>query len=55
MESLLPYFIEFNKDGNILSKNYTNYCTIGEPNQQPIIMIIYSKNTFSFNDNYQKI
>lgn len=44
MKSLLPYFIEFKKDGKILPKEYLSNCIVRGLDQQPIIMIIYNEN-----------
>lgn len=40
---LLPYFVEFFKNGSILEKDYSDDCAIEGPNQKPIIIIIYDK------------
>lgn len=53
--SLLPYLVKFKKDSTIIPKEYPNNCTVGGPNQQPVIMIIYDKNTFSVHDSWQNI
>ena len=55
MKSLLPYFVEFQDDGIILLKEYPKDYAVGWPNQQPIIIIAYDKNTFSANYSYQKV
>ena len=55
IKSLLPYFIEFKKDGTIISKEYLDDYIVEGPNWQLIIMIVYDENTFSVNHNCQKI
>ena len=55
MKSLLPYFVEFEKDGKILRKEYLNDCVVREPDRRPIIMITYYESTFSANDSWRKI
>ena len=50
MKSFLSYFVEFEEDDKILSKEYPSHCAVGGPDQQPIIMIIYDKSTFFTND-----
>ena len=55
MKLLLPYFVEFSDDGSILPKTYSEDCALGGPSWRPIIMITYDKNTFSANDDQQKL
>ena len=55
IKSLLFYFIKFFKDGLIFFKIYCNNYIIGKFNQKFIIIIIYNKNIFFTNDDYQKI
>ena len=55
MKSLLPYFVEFQDNGTILSKEYTEDFVIKRPNRQLIIMIICGKSIFLVNNSYSKI
>lgn len=50
MKLLLPYFIEFQDDDIILSKDQFKDYIVNEPNQYLIIIIIYDENTFSANN-----
>lgn len=55
MRLLLPYFVEFSKDGLILTKFYFEDYAVARTNQKPIIRITNSKSIFSINDNRRKI
>lgn len=55
MKLFLPFFVKFEEDVSILSKEYASDCTIKSLNQQLIIRIIYDESTFSMNDSWQKI
>lgn len=55
MKIFFSYFVEFDKDKSILSKNYFKDCIVSEPNKRPIIMIIQNKNIFLIIDGQQKI
>ena len=50
MKLFLPFFVKFEEDVSILSKEYASDCTIKSLNQQLIIRIIYDESTFSMND-----
>ena len=47
IKSLLLYFVEFEEDNKILSKEYLSDCAIGDLDQQFIIMITNDESTFS--------
>lgn len=55
MQSFLPYFVEFEENDKILSKEYLNNCVIGSLDWQPIIMITYDESIFFANDSCWKI
>ena len=55
IKSLLPYFMEFSKDGLILPKDYPNDCAVNASNQRSIIMITYDESTFFVNNSHRKI
>lgn len=55
MKGLLPYLVEFSKDGSILPKEYLKDCTVGGPDCRPIIMITHDESTFSANDGRRKV
>lgn len=55
MKVLLPYFVEFQKDGTILFKEYLDNCIDDGLDQQSIIMITNYKNTFSANNSRGKV
>lgn len=47
---LFPYFVKFNKDGSILSKNYSKNCAVDGLNKRLIMIIIYNESIFLAND-----
>ena len=55
MKSLLSYFVEFQDNSTILSKEYLKDCAIVGPNQRPTIMITYDESTFSANGSCRKV
>lgn len=55
MKELLPYFVEFSKNGSILPKKYPKDCVVRGPNRRPIIMITHDENTFSANDKRRRV
>lgn len=50
MESLQPYFVEFEADGTIKSKEYPSDCVVGGDQRRPVIVITHDECTFSAND-----
>lgn len=55
MKSLLAYFVEFYENSIIVSKEYPDDCTVGRPNQKPIIIIIFDESIFFANNRYKKV
>lgn len=50
IKELEPYLVEFDKTGQMILKVYPSDCEVRGDKRQPIIVIIYDKCTFSFND-----
>ena len=50
MKDHAPYIVEFKADGSIEEKKYPPDCTVGNPDQQPIIVITHDKSIFLAND-----
>lgn len=46
IKSLLPYFVDFFKDGIIILNKYLNNYILGSSDQRLIIIIIYDKSIF---------
>lgn len=55
MKSLLSYFIKFLDNRSMLSKIYLKDYVVGSLNWRLIIMIMYDKNIFFVNNNWQKV
>jgi len=49
VQGLLPYMVEFNADGTIISKEYPEGCSVGGPDRRPIIYITHDESIFSAN------
>lgn len=47
IEAIKSYLSEFEKDGFIKSKLYSEDCVVEDSNQRPIIFITYNKNNFN--------
>lgn len=55
IKSLLPYLVEFSKDGTMVSKKYSSNCAVGEPGKRPVIMITHDKSIFFANNGRKKV
>lgn len=50
MSDLEPYLVEFDSEGNIKDKIYSDDCQVGGTNCRPVIVITYDECTFSANN-----
>jgi hypothetical protein len=50
IHSMLPYMVEFDKDGTIQPKEYPSDCCVGGSSRRPIIFITHDESVFSAND-----
>lgn len=53
MEKLEPYFVEFDKTGQMIPKIYPSDCEIGRDKRQLVIIIIHNQCTFLSNNGLQ--